>query len=313
MILHIILTILKIIGILLLVILGLLLFMVLAALFLPVEYRAKIKKNSEVLEGRADISWLIWLVWVRVVYQDGKAGFDIRILGIPVKYFKKAGTAAGKFIGGFISFFKRLIPRRKQYQASKSIERAERIGEGGQPKTVPKQSETVQKPLEKVKTETEKESLWTKFKKVIKKISGIPSAIGAFFKKIYLTIRKMCGRIKHWKKFLTNESFKEALRFVFQKSRSLIKYIRPRKVKGSLKFGFDDPALTGQALAGISLLYPVYKKDLSITPVFDDKVLELDIFLKGRFAGWFFMKLGWQIYRNKHIKTTIHDFKHKEA
>lgn len=61
-----------------------------------------------------------------------------------------------------------------------------------------------------------------------------------------------------------------------------LKHILPRKVKGYVHYGMDEPYKTGQVTGYLSLLPFVYQKGLSIQPDFEQKVLELDVKLKGR-------------------------------
>ena len=66
---HILLMILKIIGIILLVILALLLTAVLLILFIPVRYRADVSFDGKT-DGEAAVSWLLHLVRIRVSYHE---------------------------------------------------------------------------------------------------------------------------------------------------------------------------------------------------------------------------------------------------
>ena len=66
---HILLMILKIIGVILLVILGLLLTAVLLILFIPVRYRADVSFDGKP-DGEAAVSWLLHLVRIRVSYHE---------------------------------------------------------------------------------------------------------------------------------------------------------------------------------------------------------------------------------------------------
>lgn len=307
---HIILSILKIIGILLLVLLVLLLLLLLAVLFWPIKYRMKIIKKTQQLEGKLIFSWLFGLLWVRAGYKDGKTEFNIRILGIPVEYLRKTMKLIGRAIAKAASGIKKVIPRRPRQKAVVISASEPETKQKDERKTTAKKPAAAPKPDPLVKPEL---SLWQRFKRLIRLILGIPAAIADFIKKIYLTIRSFCGKIKHWQKLITGESTKAALRFLLGEGAILFRHIRPKKIVGMVKFGFEDPAITGQLLAAVSMIYPIYKKGLQIVPVFDDRVLELDLFLKGRIQGWLILKTAWQIYRNQHIKTTIHEFQHKEA
>ena len=82
---HIILTILKTAGILLLILIGLILFAVLSALLVPLRYSGQGKRESGRLEGRICVSWFLHLVHFTCSYREEKAEWDIRIFGISLR------------------------------------------------------------------------------------------------------------------------------------------------------------------------------------------------------------------------------------
>ena len=48
------------------------------------------------------------------------------------------------------------------------------------------------------------------------------------------------------------DSTQAALRFLTEKGRKLIRHVLPRKIKGSITFGCEDPALTGYVGSAIT-------------------------------------------------------------
>ena len=86
---HIILTILKIIGIFLLVILGLLLLALLSALFVPLRYSGRAQKEGEVMEASLRVSWLLHLIHFTLGWREGKLDWNLRIFGISLKKLGK--------------------------------------------------------------------------------------------------------------------------------------------------------------------------------------------------------------------------------
>ncbi len=83
--LHVLLTILKIIGILLLVILGIILFLILLVLFVPVRYRVHVRIDQDILEADGRVSWLFHLVRVDLDYAKKSGQAVIRLLGKKIK------------------------------------------------------------------------------------------------------------------------------------------------------------------------------------------------------------------------------------
>lgn len=84
-VLHILWTILKIAGIILLILLGLLLLVVLAVLFCPVVYQAEGRKDADSLCGRAGVSWLCHLISFKIWYENEEMDYSVRVFGISLK------------------------------------------------------------------------------------------------------------------------------------------------------------------------------------------------------------------------------------
>ena len=90
---HVILTFLKILGIILLVLLGLLLVIVLSVLFVPVRYRLEGEKLSpgwSEANGKVRVSWLLHLIHLRIQYREKELDWECYLFGVPLK---KAGAA----------------------------------------------------------------------------------------------------------------------------------------------------------------------------------------------------------------------------
>ena len=62
----------------------------------------------------------------------------------------------------------------------------------------------------------------------------------------------------------------------------IVRHILPRKLKGSVRFGTGDPCSTGKILGAAAMMYPIYGGHISVEPVFEEKALEFDLYLRGR-------------------------------
>lgn len=324
--LHILFTILKILGILLLVILGILLFIILSVLFLPVCYRAQGVKREEELYGKAAVSWLFRLIYVRVIYAEGKPAFEIYLFGIPLLAAKSK-----------LEIWKR-ARRQKKAKRRKSRKQAEirKQGQVQQKKVTPtdrpvdssknwKEAPSMEAKTEKPADSSQEmgsssspvwnilSSAWNRLKNLITGIIQFPGKVIARIRKMRLTFREICDKIKEWYTFLQMDDTRQAVHFLKGKGRLLIRHIIPRKITGKVLFGFDDPALTGKALAAASLLCPLYKNRFQITPVFDRMVLEGEVKLRGRIFGGYLLLQALQIYLNREVKATYQRFQQKEA
>lgn len=350
--LHILLLILKIIGILLAVILGLVLLILLTVLFVPVRYYADGAKQGKELSGKVKISWLFHGITFTAGYDKGVMYQDVRIFGISLNkasaFFEKRRAKKAKRNGR----------RRAEQDISPADVRVE-----GKVESVPKiegweptpQDEDRQINIDlKVLPDAEKASadapayeqvqiplleeeaasgmslffdrikrffraVWDVIKKItgglvgiVKKILAIPGKVLAFFRKIKLTISSICDKITYWREFLGDERTKAALALTKKSTGRVFKHIAPRKLQGEVTFGFGDPCTTGQVLAGVCALYPVYQDHLRVCPDFEQEILEGSLRLRGRIYAFVLLHIAWTIYRDKNIKFVIKTFQHKE-
>lgn len=81
--LHIILTILKVSGIILGILLAVLFILLLLVLFVPVRYDINGKKREE-LQVKGKVHWLFHIVSFQIFYEDGELKQTLRIFGVPV-------------------------------------------------------------------------------------------------------------------------------------------------------------------------------------------------------------------------------------
>lgn len=61
------------------------------------------------------------------------------------------------------------------------------------------------------------------------------------------------------------------------RSSGLIRHLLPQTLKGTLRFGFEDPSYTGQVLAAVSPFYGVYARSFTLIPEFEEKILEGEV------------------------------------
>lgn len=269
--LHILLLILKIIGIILLVVLGLVLVALVSVLFVPVRYQivAKTQEGVEQLEVVAKGTWVLHLVSAFVSYKNKKLDWSVRIFG-------KKYSADHK--------------KKKQLKKTVKSEATEPQRQHEKPHT--KQNQETQ-PDEKIK------------KKTTSRIGKIKCTIC----KIYDKIKKIWVTKVKISNFLKDEIHQEAFRTIAHEVRYLTKHARPRKAKGFVRFGLDDPYRTGQVLAVLSMVYPFYGEQIHIYPEFEQKVLQGDISVKGYIRLSHFVKIIWTFIFDKNVRKTYEDYK----
>ena len=310
---HILLTILKIIGILLLWTIGMVIAVILTVLLIPICYEVQGEKIGKRISADAQISWLFKGLNAKFQFEEKQGKFEVYVFGIPLltTMEKSKERKAQKKV-------KQKGEKRQKSQEEKNINREEQ-----QLKTKEKHVVSSEKTSDSRKTnvsydrkETNTKKQWgfhDKIKSLWNTICEIPATLTAFLEKIRLTIQQMCVKIDWWKSFIQKESTKKALKFLLGEGKAMLKHILPRKLSGNVLYGLEDPALTGQILAVLSAFYPYYHKDLEIIPFFDQNILEGRLKIKGRIVLGFFLIHSIKIICNGEIIRTYKILRRKEA
>jgi len=123
--------------------------------------------------------------------------------------------------------------------------------------------------------------------------------------------KKKKEKIKKENKFdfkvLLNQPF---LTKAFQFIKKVLKHILPQVFRVRLSYGFDNPANTG-ILCGIIALFSTYysRYDIYLEPIFDQEILEGELFLKGRLFCFVITYYILQLVLSKTFRKTIKEAK----
>mgnify|MGYP003084550742 FL=1 len=125
--------------------------------------------------------------------------------------------------------------------------------------------------------------------------------------------RRLKRKWESVKKFFRSKMFREALLHAKKEVLYFLKKAAPKKVTGTVRFGFDDPALTGETLGILGMIYGKLPKDLSVQPDFEQEILWGDVRMKGSFQAVTAAGIALRLFRDQNLRKTIRHFKHKEA
>lgn len=296
--LHFFLLILKIIGWMLLAILGILVLLVCVVLFVPVRYELDGKCNGtiETLDVKFRFSFLLHFLAGTVCYSEGKSTWNLRIAW---KHFGNADTEL------------RETPIKRSIESESSVNETKNKEINIPEKTI-KNEGTVSKDVSNKGTRkvTDKAPDQTgEVKKTVPKKESILDKIEYKYKKIRDKLREIIRKKEKVLGFLTNEIHQAAFLKVVSELKRLLLRLRPQKIVGEIEFGFDDPAWTGQALAGISILYPYFADCFQVIPDFEEKKLRGQIEIKGKITAKNFVALGLHVILDKNVRMTLRHIK----
>lgn len=369
--LHIILGILKAVGIIVGILLLIFLALLLGVVFVPVRYRIQAVKQEERAEMKIGLSWLLHLVSVRIFLGiGGEKSFSVRICGIRLrpgkkKRKKRAGRKeaepkteipliqeneeaaeapgqgytenpgeewkeepgrepenelAGSFAEGPENEPDESFAEGPENESGESFaerhenEFGESFTEGtGTESGSVKQKQTIFKRaaavLEKIRFQFTR--LCGKIKQIIgtlrtiwKRLLRIPQDIRAAMNRI----RAVWGRFDQFLAFWEEYEVKECMGAASGYLLRLIRHCRPRRIRGYLHFGFEDPSLTGQMTGAVYLFLPVSARQFEVQPDFHQAVFETEVICSGHIRACHFIAAVFCGFRDKKLRRLVRRF-----
>ena len=316
----------KIIGIILAVLLGLALLILLLVLFVPVRYQAYGIRSSRECRAEGRVSWLLRLLCIPFSFQDGELEIKVKLLGFTILDPLKGEEEA----------FREPVQRKTEQSAGKKEETA---GEDSEREEVPAEenageadasgsfeasqadeTETSARPASEgageAAAESEDEASEGRFSGLLRDLRRFLRAVIRFFMKIprklknlKCTFQRFCDKIKRMvkryremKAFALDERTKAAVSLVWKQAGILLGQALPRKIRGRLHFGTEDPALTGQILGAIGIFYPLFMDNVKVEPDFEKPALDGELSLKGRLRIVTVLRIAWRLYRDKNVR-----------
>lgn len=280
------LTILKIIGILLLVVIGLLIFGILAILFVPLRYDGKISYNEKNQCVATHITWLFRLICIEGGYQE-KVYARARLLWFTLWKWKadeKENDKEDHLESADYSEeeLDRLLEERSQKEESKEETKEATVIEEKMDEPAVEENLTEVQPTEIEPKEVELNEAKSNEAKSNEAESTEKKPKKIQFQQIGKRIKEIKEKIKHIKEMASDQRIHRAILLLIDGAWKMVRHSLPRKIKGRAKFGFEDPSTTGQILTYVSLLYPCYAKSVELVPMFTEKVIDLDLYFRGR-------------------------------
>ena len=318
----ILLLILKWLGIFLLCLLLLILFFLLLLLFLPFCYSLEGRKDKEGSVGKAKLSWGLFLFKAMVSYDKESAlSYRVRLVGVDILSLfgekkrgkkksslkakkKRENKEAKKYIAGDLETLDRNLVLDK-------IEKNNSQEEGRElPLQILSKDEKKEESKKEIniKKTKKKEPFFDKIKNVWGKIKSFLQKLKDKKESIEEKIKRLIEKVNEIKEAVNSDEFNRAWLLIKKELFVVLKHIRPKRVKGCLVFGMENPADTGQILGLLAVFYPYYQKGLSIYPDFDKKILEGEIFLKGSIQVYKLLLVAWHLYRCKELHYLINRY-----
>lgn len=295
--LSVILTILKIIGLVLLSIVGLIILILILILFVPIRYRINASKpdesNQVTVAGK--VTWLLHLINLHIDYpSDEMIRFRIGVF----KVFPRKNEISDK------SHSKKEKNKRKTDIAESQFDRADDEEEEKvvfADEVINEASDICENLIDENAPEEEKASLKSFVSKIFSFLRNFKEKVVSIGEKI----KKVLMNIKHFIDVFESNKFQIGFKKCRQLIFKLLKRFVPKTIKGYIHFGFDDPYTTGSVLGYYSLIFPFIGPKLKVLPDFESKVIDFDVIISGRFILFNVLITALKVYFDKDIKRFI--------
>ena len=314
--LHILWLILKFILIIMGILLGLLLLAVLLVLFCPVRYKVSVVKTEgdwNQIEGEGVVSWLFHGVSLKAEWKDQQMEMSFHLFGTPVDKLLKKRQKKKSDSENVKNTSKKSGTKEKINENEEGIRQNQRKPDNESENTETVTNENKIQPEDTASEEVSEQKTFF-IKRIYDRIRNIFKGIRTKLQNIRRTLKKVKNNLSWWKSFLEHPRVKAARTLVWKHAKFLLKHIFPTKIEGQVAFSFEDPALTGTALAVLGMTIPFHKNCVQINPRFGgENYLQGNIRAKGRIYGFVFLRAALIIYFDKNIKYVIKRWKTRRA
>ena len=317
--LGIILGLLKVIGIILLVLLITLILLVSIVLLVPIRYSAKGHLCDEEKSATAKVTWLCKIIRVKLDYNHpSKPILELKVFWIDVMKMLNKKKESGKpkkiKVPKELKEIKKQKPvkekgknekeKKEKYHPAMNIAlleaadaeavRDEKLKNGEVPKA---EQSNADKDIDEAGAD-EKLTFEEKIEKILFKITTL-----------YDKIISVMDKAEYYIGVYEEEETQGLIRDSWKSICKILKSIRPKVFKLQAVLGFDFPDTTGKVYGYYCMAMPWLGDDITLEPVFEEKYLDVSLFLKGRIRLLTIVINGLKIVLDKRLKRLIHKFK----
>ena len=126
--------------------------------------------------------------------------------------------------------------------------------------------------------------------------------------KIVRKMKKKVHSVQDLVDILRSDAGKAFICIVKENVIHLWKQIHPRRMRGKVIFGTGDPCSTGELLGVFALFYAWYGNGVQIVPDFEQKRIEGNVSFRGRIRMITLICIAWRIIKNKDGRKLLHEW-----
>ena len=283
-------------------------------IFLFVPFRYKIGgSNKDKLYFYFLMSFFLSFFRVKIYYKEEMGWASLRIFGIKI---------LDKKIPELIELVEKLsekLSKKNKKSKTDTSETEKPDDEASEADTIPKtdseEYELTEEEIEQYLDEPDEIDEMNAVEKNITFLSSIKDFILNIKKKWYNFKRFVKEKIDQWNKtkkyikyywkVLNHPSVKPTLKLFWDLMIKFMKHVWPRKWRLKIKYGDEDPYLTGKVHGYICMARGLFGREIDFTPVWDEDVFEFDGYVSGRIQLIVFLMFAFKIFANRHLRKLV--------
>lgn len=292
----------------------LLLALIILNIFLFVPFRYKIGgSNKDKLYFYFLTSFFLSFFRLKIYYKEEMGYVAIRLFGI--KIIDKTFPELIELVEKLSEMFSK-----KDKKSDKETEETSKIDDASLeadtiPETDTEEYTITEEEVEEFLNEPDEIDEMNAFEKNITFLSSIKDFILNIKKKWYNFKRFVKEKIDQWNKIkkyikyywkvLNHPSVKPTLKLFWDLMIKMMKHVWPRKWRLKIKYGDEDPYLTGKVHGYICMARGLFGREIDFTPVWDENIFEFDGYVKGRIQLIVFLMFAFKIFANRHLRKLV--------
>ena len=292
----------------------LLLALIILNIFLFVPFRYKIGgSNKDKLYFYFLTSFFLSFFRLKIYYKEEMGYVAIRLFGIKI---------IDKTFPELIELVEKLSEKfsKKDKKSDKETEETSKTDDASLeadtiPETDTEEYTITEEEVEEFLNEPDEIDEMNAFEKNITFLSSIKDYILNIKKKWYNFKRFVKEKIDQWNKIkkyikyywkvLNHPSVKPTLKLFWDLMIKMMKHVWPRKWRLKIKYGDEDPYLTGKVHGYICMARGLFQREIDFTPVWDENIFEFDGYVKGRIQLIVFLMFAFKIFANRHLRKLV--------
>lgn len=303
---------LKIIGIVLLVILLVLILVASIVLLIPIRYQAEGTISEDKKQAKGSVTWLCKLIRMKFEYNlPDKPLISFKILWIELLKEKKPKKHKKEKAPKESKVTKEKRPKKEKQnkekyhpavnvallEAADAEAAAKEAKEAAERKDISKENPKTDTGV-KARSQEDAEESGNKIEKIIFKIKGL-----------YDKINKIIENINYYLDILEEDETRGLIKDAWGSILKILNSIKPKVFRMDGIIGFDMPDTTGRVYGYYCMLMPWLSEDINLEPDFEQKIINGDIYIKGRIRIVTIVINALRIALDKRLKPLIKKIK----